>query len=139
MKAWLTPLIIIITLGGLAFWSKQHQTEPEAVEAIDCKDPVTGCGFIYKDQQSQLRFSVVPKSMEAFNIEIYAPAAWKVSARFQMGGMDMGFNRYDFKAERAGHFKADSIILPVCTQARSDWAAFFTLDDKSYQINFQAR
>lgn len=139
MKSWLTPLLIILALGSLAFWATLRQTTPEAVQVINCKYPVTGCDFLHNGQQSQLRFSAMPKAMKAFSIELYAPAAWKVSARFQMNGMDMGFNRYDFKAERGGHFKAESIMLPVCTQARSDWAVFFSLDDKTYRLNFQAR
>jgi hypothetical protein len=139
MKPWLTPLAIIIALGGLALWAKHQQAQPGGAQIIACKDPVTGCGFVHNGRQSQLRFSAVPKPMEAFNIELYAPAVQKVSAQFQMNGMDMGFNRYDFKTGQDGQFKAESILLPVCTQSRSDWIVFFNLDDKRYQVNFQAR
>jgi hypothetical protein len=138
-KAWLTPLIIILALGGLAIWSKKRQAEPETAQLIECKDPVTGCGFTHKGMQSQLRFSRTPKPMVPFSIDLYAPAASKVTTSFQMIGMDMGFNRYDLKPGRSGEFRAASIILPVCTQSRSDWSVFFTLDDKIYQLNFQAR
>lgn len=139
MKPWLVPLVIILALAGLAFWAKQHQTEPQAAIAIECRDPVSGCGFVYRGQQAQLRFSAVPKPMEAFSVELYAPAARKVSAQFQMAGMEMGFNRYDFRAGQHGLFKAEAIILPVCTQARSDWVAEFTLDSQPYRFTFQAR
>jgi hypothetical protein len=136
---WLPPLLIIGALAGLALWAKQHQAEPAGVQIIRCADPVTGCGFVHHGRQSQLRFSAVPKPLEAFDVELYAPAASKASVRFQMGGMEMGFSRYDLKAGSAGLFKAAAILLPVCTQARSDWSAFFTLDDTRYQVSFQAR
>jgi hypothetical protein len=139
MRSWLTPLLIIVALGGLALWGKHQQPQTSGAQIIACRDPVTGCGFVHEGRQSQLRFSAVPKPMEGFSIELYAPAARKVSAEFQMSGMDMGFNRYDFKAGENGLFKAESILLPVCTQSRSDWIVFFNLDDKRYQLDFQAR
>lgn len=139
MRPWLPPLLIICALAGLALWAKQRQVERTGVQVISCLDPVTGCGFDHHGQHSQLRFSSVPKPLEGFDIELYAPAAAKASVRFQMSGMEMGFNRYDLTAGRGGLFKAAAVLLPVCTQARSDWSAFFTLDDKSYQISFQAR
>ncbi len=139
MRPWLPPLMIIGALAGLALWARQHQAEPATVQMIRCTDPVAGCGFMHQGRQSQLRFSALPKPLEAFDIELYAPAAAKATVRFQMGGMEMGFNRYDFKAGGKGLFKAESILLPVCTQSRSDWSAFFTLDESSYQVSFQAR
>lgn len=139
MRPWLPPLLIICALAGLALWAKQHQVEPTGAQVIPCADPVTGCSFVHHEQHSQLRFSAVPKPLEGFDIELYAPAAAKASVRFQMGGMEMGFNRYNLTAGRGGLFRAQAVLLPVCTQGRSDWSAFFTLDDKSYQISFQAR
>ncbi len=139
MKPWLTPVLIIFALGGLAFWARQREPKLDAIQAIDCKDVVTGCNFVYNGQPSQLRFSAVPRPMTPFSIELHAPAAARVAARFQMGGMDMGFNRYDFKATRGGEFRAESMMLPVCSQARSDWTAVFTLDATSYRVEFQAR
>ncbi|MGA7180050.1 MAG: hypothetical protein WBX11_10740 [Thiobacillaceae bacterium] len=138
MKPWLTPLAIMIALAGLTLWAKHQQAMPAAVQVIDCQNPVAGCAFMHHGQPVHLRFSAVPKPMEAFDIELYAPAVRKVSAQFRMSGMDMGFNRYDFTAGQGGQFKAKSIILPICTQARSDWNVIFSLDDKNYQVDFQA-
>ena len=139
MRAWIPPLLIIGALAGLALWARQHQPEPSGVQVISCADPVTGCGFVHHGRPSELRFSMVPKPLEAFDIDLYAPAAARVSVRFQMGGMEMGFNRYDLKAGNAGMFKAAAILLPVCTQARSDWSAFFTIDEANYKVSFHAR
>jgi hypothetical protein len=138
MKPWLPPVLIIGALAGLTIWSSRHKTEPVGVQFIRCADPVAGCAFVHRGQASQLRFSSLPEPLKPFDIELNAPAAAKVSVRFQMGGMEMGFNRYDFKPG-GGVFKANAILLPVCTQARSDWSAFFALDDTSYQVSFQTR
>jgi len=139
MRPWLPPLLIICALAGLALWAKQRQVEPTEVQVIPCLDPVTGCGFVHHGQHSQLRFSAVPKPLEGFDIELYAPAVTKASVWFRMAGMEMGFNRYDLTAGRGGLFKAEAVLLPVCTQARSDWSAFFTLDDTTYRVSFHAR
>lgn len=139
MRRWLFPLLIICALAGLALWAKQHRIEPTGVIVIPCADPVRGCAFVHHGQRSTLRFSAAPKPLEPFDIELYAPSAARASVRFQMGGMEMGFNRYDLTAGRGGLFKVGAVRLPVCTQGRSDWFAFFSLDDKTYQISFQAR
>lgn len=139
MKPWLPPLLVIGALAGLALWAKQRQAEPSEVQVIPCVYPVTGCAFVHHGQPSRLRFSVVPRPLVAFDIELRAPAAAKASVQFQMSGMQMGLNRYEMKAQSAGLFKASAILLPVCTQARTDWLALFTLDDTSYQVSFQTR
>ncbi len=139
VRPWLPPLLIIVALAGLAVWARQHRGEPAGVQVVPCADPVAGCGFVHHGRYSHLRFSSVPKPLVAFDVELYAPAAAKAFVRFQMAAMDMGFNRYDLTAGRGGLFEAKAVLLPVCTQGRSDWSAYFTLDDRSYLISFQAR
>lgn len=61
-------------------------------------------------------------------VEITLTADSLVSARvdFEMIGMDMGDNHFNFLPKSEGEWVA-TVVLPVCSLGRNDWIAFFDL------------
>lgn len=137
MKRVALPLLLAAAFVAIAvagWWLKR----PAEAEAVACADPVAGCRFLHRGTEATLRFSATPAPMEAFRIELRAPDAQRVSAEFQMVGMDMGFNRYDLKPAGAGVFVAQ-VTLPVCVSGRRDWTLFLDLDGTRYALPFSTR
>ena len=130
------PLLVALALIAIAvagWWLKK----PAEALAVACPDPLAGCLFSHAGRPAVMRFSVTPVPLEAFRLTVEAPGVQRVSAEFQMVGMDMGFNRYDLRPEN-GAF-ATGITLPVCVSARRDWIVFLTLDGVRYALPFQSR
>ena len=115
-------LLVLAACGG----------EPAAT-TVSCADPVAGCRL--KDGL-ELRFSHEPKMMQAFDLEVAAPADAVLHASFQMQGMEMGMNRYRLLRD-GGKWHA-GVMLPACVQGRSDWVLRLEVDGKSYEIPFVA-
>jgi hypothetical protein len=76
--------------------------------------------------------------MEPFELRVTAPGARRVSAEFQMVGMDMGFNRYDLRPTPDGEF-ASRVTLPVCVSGRRDWVLYLDIDGTRYALPFSTR
>jgi hypothetical protein len=85
-----------------------------------------------------VRFSAQPVPLEAFELTVTAPDAARISAEFQMVGMDMGFNRYDLHPVARGTF-ASKVTLPVCVSGRRDWTLYLELDGSRYALPFSTR
>jgi hypothetical protein len=132
----LPPLLAILALAAIAaagWWFKR----PAEATAVACPDPVAGCAFVHAGQPARVRFLTPPAALEAFGLVVEAPGARRVSAEFQMVGMDMGFNRYDLRAADGGF--AAQVTLPACVSGRRDWVLYLTLDDRRYALPFSAR
>ncbi|MCA1926688.1 MAG: hypothetical protein LDL16_10475 [Thiobacillus sp.] len=135
MKRAFVPLLVALGLLAIAaagWWLKRP---PESLN-VACVDPVAGCVFSHAGRPARLRFSVTPVPLQAFELTVDAPGARRISAEFQMVGMDMGFNRYPLRPAR-GVFSAD-ITLPICISGRHDWRAFLTIDGERYMFPFQS-
>ena len=136
MKRLLAPLSLIVVLAAIAvagYWWKR----PAEAQAVACADPVAGCAFSHRGATLQLRFSAQPAPLEAFGLQIEAPGAARISAEFQMVGMDMGFNRYDLKPAGNGRFFA-RVTLPVCVSGRRDWTLTLDVDGARYAVPFSS-
>ncbi|HEY0664261.1 MAG TPA: hypothetical protein VGD18_06610, partial [Thiobacillaceae bacterium] len=101
-------------------------------------DPLAGCSFEHRGAAAGVRFSAQPAPMQAFGLRVTAPGVSRVSAEFQMVGMDMGFNRYDLKPAGDGAFGA-TVTLPVCVSGRRDWKLYLDLDGSRYVVPFRTR
>lgn len=137
MKRIVVPLLLVVALLGIAvagYWMKR----PAEAVAVACADPLTGCDFEHHGQPARLRFSTVPAPMEAFGLRFEGSHAHRVSAEFQMVGMDMGFNRYDLLPAGDGAFAAQA-TLPVCVSGRHDWVLTLDVDGRHYAIPFKTR
>jgi hypothetical protein len=130
------PLLLVLALLAIAaggYWLKR----PAEAIAIPCVDPLAGCAFSHRGAPASVRFSKRPAPLQAFELNVTAPGAAKVSAEFHMVGMDMGFNRYDLR--RAGEGFAARITLPVCVSGRRDWGLTLDIDGAHYTLRFSTQ
>ena len=134
MKRVIAPLLLAAALLAIAvvgYWAQR----PVAAVAIACNDPVAGCAFVHRGVPAQVRFATRPLPLERFTLRVDAPGATRVSAEFQMVGMDMGFNRYDLYRDPDGRFVAQA-TLPVCVTGGRAWTLFLELDGTRYSLGF---
>ena len=137
MKRVGVPLLLVFTLLAIAaagYWLKR----PAKAQAVRCADPVAGCTFLHHGSDVKLLFSTQPKPLESFALRIHAPGATRISAAFQMNGMDMGFNRYDLHTAENGAFNAN-VTLPVCVSGQRDWTLYLDVDGSHYALPFSTR
>ncbi len=137
MKRVAVPLLLICALLAIAvagYWMKR----PAKALAILCADPVAGCTFQHHDSDLTLHFSAQPMPLESFALRIHAPGATRISAAFQMSGMDMGFNRYDLHTAENGGFNAN-VTLPVCVSGQRNWTLYLDVDGSHYALPFSTR
>ena len=133
----LAPLLVAVALVAIAvagYWLKR----PTEAIAVPCTDPLAGCTFNHRGAPASVRFSIQPVPLEAFGLNVSAPNAARVSAEFQMVGMDMGFNRYDLRPAGNGTFAA-RITLPVCVSGRHDWVLYVEADGQRYALPFSTQ
>ncbi|KVW95526.1 hypothetical protein [Thiobacillus denitrificans] len=137
MRRILVPLLLAVALVAIAvagYWLKR----PADAMAVNCADPLAGCTFSHRGAAASVRFSVRPTALEAFELNVLAAGANRISAKFQMVGMDMGFNRYDLRPTADGAWAA-KVTLPVCVSGRRDWILYLELDGSRYAIPFSTR
>ena len=137
MKRIGVPLLLVVALVAIAvagWWLKR----PAEAVAVPCADPLAGCAFSHRDATVTVLFSTQPVPLEAFELTVSAPNAVKISAEFQMVGMDMGFNRYDLHPGSSGVF-VSKVTLPVCISGRRDWMLTLDLDGSRYALPFSNR
>jgi hypothetical protein len=130
----LAPLLLVVALVAIAvagYWLKR----PPEAQAVSCADPLAGCTFSHQGAAASVRFSVRPASLEAFELSVRAAGARRISAEFQMVGMDMGFNRYDLRPV-ADDAWASKVTLPACVSGRGDWVLYLDLDGSRYALPF---
>jgi hypothetical protein len=131
------PLLLAAALVAIAmagYWLKR----PAEAMAVACADPLAGCSFSHRGAAASVRFSAQPTTLEAFELNVRAAGANRISAEFQMVGMDMGFNRYDLRPTADGAWAA-KVTLPVCVSGRHDWILYLNLDGSRYAIPFSTR
>ena len=133
----LLPLLLVVMLVAIAvagYWLDR----PAASQAVACADPLAGCRFSHHGATVTVRFSTPPAPLKAFGLAVSAPGASRVSAEFQMNGMEMGFNRYDLHKAGNDMFAAN-VTLPVCVSGRHDWTLFLDIDGAHYALPFSTR
>lgn len=137
MKRIGVPLLLIVALMAVAvagYWLKR----PAEARPVACVDPLAGCTFSHRGATVKVLFSARPSSLEAFELRISAPGVNKISAEFQMNGMDMGFNRYDLRPAANGML-ATQVALPVCVSGRRDWTLYLDVDGTRYALPFRTQ
>ena len=137
MKRVAVPLLLIVALLAVAvagYWLKR----PAEAQAIACADPLAGCAFSHRGTPVKVIFLTPPTPLEAFDLSLSAPGASRISAEFQMNGMEMGFNRYDLRTTGNAMFSA-KVTLPVCVSGRHDWTMYLDVDGTRYALPFSTR
>jgi hypothetical protein len=133
----LVPLLLVVALVAISvagYWLKR----PAEAVKVSCADPLAGCAFSHRGAPVNVRFSKLPVPLEAFELNVRAPGANRVSAEFQMVGMDMGFNRYALRTAGSDVF-ASNVTLPICVSGRRDWVLYLDVDGTRYAIPFSTR
>lgn len=123
-------LLLLSSLCLLAACGGQDSTVPLA----GCPDPLAGCRLTVAAHPVGVRFLSAPDPLKPFVVEVSAPHAEQVGARFLMVGMEMGVNRYRFQREGAG-WRA-SVMLPACVAGRSDWLMELEVDGQQVAVPF---
>ena len=137
MKRVLGPLLLVVALVAIAVAGYWLNRPPEA-QAVACADPLAGCSFSDHGAKVTVQFSVRPTPLKAFELKVDAPKATRVSAEFQMNGMEMGFNRYDLRPAGNGAF-ASNVTLPTCVSGRRDWTLYLEVDGTRYALPFSTQ
>ncbi len=137
MKRVAVPLLLVVALMAIAVAGWWLKRPPEAV-AVSCADPLAGCTFSLRGATASVHFSKLPAPLETFELRVSAPGATRISAEFQMAGMDMGFNRYDLRRAGSDAFAA-KVTLPVCVSGRRDWVLRLDIDGSLYALPFSTR
>jgi uncharacterized membrane protein YjgN (DUF898 family) len=136
MKRILPPLLLVVALVAIAV-AGYSLKRPAKAQAVACADPLAGCRFSHRGTSALLRFSVQPAPLAPFELSVRAPGATRVSAEFQMNGMEMGFNRYDLRPGD-GVF-GSKVTLPMCVSGRRDWTLTLDIDGAHYALPFSTR
>lgn len=137
MKRVMMPLLLVVALAAIAvagYWLKR----PAEAQVIACANPLAGCEFSHRGTAVKVIFSTAPKPLEAFELRISAPGVTRISAEFQMNGMEMGFNRYDLRPAENGMLAA-KVTLPVCVSGRRDWTMFLDIGGTRYALPFSTQ
>jgi len=137
MRRVLAPLLLVVALVAIAVAGYWLNRPPEA-RAVACADPLAGCRFSHRAATVNVQFSARPTPLKAFELKVSAPKAARVSAEFQMNGMEMGFNRYDLRPTGNGTF-ASSVTLPMCVSGRRDWTLYLEVDGTRYALPFSTQ
>src|SRR5574340_251679 len=130
----LAPLLLVIALVAVAvagYWLKR----PAEAVPVACADMIAGCSFNHRGATVKVRFSAQPSPLEPFVLSVRAANASRLSAEFQMVGMDMGFNRYDLHPRAEGVF-ASEVTLPGCVSGLRDWVLYLDVDGARYALPF---
>ena len=131
------PLLLVVALVAIAiagYWIKR----PVEAQAVACVDPLAGCTFDHRGTAARVMFLTPPAPLESFELRINAPGATRISAGFQMNGMDMGFNRYDLRPAENGMLAA-KVTLPICVSGRRDWTLYLDVDGTRYALPFSTQ
>ena len=130
----LFPLLLII-LVGVVVWQNPRQQGEGVLRTLACPDLRKGCRIDLDGKAVMVLVSGELKPLKAFQVRVEAPRAEKVEARFTMESMDMGFNLYTLRAEKAGVFQAN-VTLPVCVTGRRDWVMHLDVDGALLAVPF---
>jgi len=95
----------------------------EMFSFTDCVPWQSACSVTGKKYTLALRFSHQPVPLEPFDIQLSIKGVKpeRISMEFEMVGMDMGFNQFEFHKDDERW--STTGMLPVCSLGRSDWLA----------------
>lgn len=133
--ATLAPILILLTAAALVWaWHTLRPPQPQS-QAAHCPDLHAGCRVQTPRRPVELRVQGALKTLSPFTLSVRAPGAQRVTAHFDMEGMDMGFNLYTLRPAPDGVFQA-RVTLPVCVTGRRDWQMHLEVDDEPISIPF---
>ncbi len=134
--AWLIRVwpLALIALIALVLWASR---KPEGGHdtLVTCATLARGCSVQADGREFRLGMEGELKPLVPFQIWVKAPGLHKAEARFQMEGMEMGFNLYTLRADSQGIFRA-TVTLPICVTGRRDWRLLLDVDQTRLTVPF---
>jgi hypothetical protein len=125
---------VLLVLAFLPMPQAVAAEKSAASAQVICADLVAGCSSA---DGVFMRFSQIPKPMQAFRLEVAAKGSRQLRASFEMRDMDMGSNRYRL-LPKGGKWHAQ-VMLPACMHGSSDWVMRLEVDGRVYEIPFRTR
>ncbi len=119
--------------------AEQTALAPISFPATDCHPEMTPCTIKLEDRQ--VRFFLPQKAfyLQAFPVQVLLTGFDRdelesVSVRFEMRGMNMGFNQIQLSTGKENWY--GEAMLPICVSGRSDWKAI--VDVKAEEETYRA-
>lgn len=134
-RLWRLFPLLLVALAGVLVWQNQTRQDQVVFRTLTCPDLHKGCRIDLDDQAVAVMVQGELKPLQAFQVQVDAPGATRVEARFTMEGMDMGFNLYTLRADNKGAFQAN-VTLPVCVTGRRDWVMHLSVDGARLAVPF---
>lgn len=134
-RLWRLFPLLLVALAGVLVWQNRMQQDQGVLRTLACPDLHKGCRIDLDGQAVAVLVQGELKPLQAFQVQVDAPQATRVEARFTMEGMDMGFNLYTLRADKKGAFQA-SVTLPVCVTGRRDWVMHLSVDGAPLAVPF---
>ena len=116
-------LFVIVYYAGQFLSKSDYAVDPLVyIDSPKCNPAMSSCRAVFDNGEIIVHFLQQPSALTPFDVEVLTRGfdAKKVSVTFVMNNMDMGVNAFnlDYQSKEVWRVKA---ILPVCSQARSDW------------------
>ena len=138
--------IIFILVLGLTFafgqWLGTKTNSNSIVKTLNvssCDPTKNTCEIEYNKTIFILEFKGTASGLVPFEVLVKSNNTQpdSIELSFDMQGMDMGYNVYNLKKNRAGWSAV--VILPVCSLGRSDWLMRVKLlfENESYVTEFK--
>ena len=129
MKTNLVLGLGLLLLVGVGYWlSGERGRVPEQVVTVpdQCRFSAEPCAVVIGGRSIVFRVMGQAAPLVKFTIEVRGAGLERVSADFEMKGMQMGSNRYLLKRGSGGRWRVD-VMLPVCASGRRDWLAHYDI------------
>ncbi len=126
-------IVLCLSLYGCSDAQQGHDIVPlKVVEGCDAalsSCTAEGAGIVMN-----LQLPAAVRTLQRFPMRLELSSEQSVEAvmvSLEMVGMDMGSNRYVLQPVTGTNGWQASVMLPVCSQGRSDWVARFTVNTGS--------
>lgn len=146
MKQFLSLILISGIFGAIAFFVPRlidQQSAPilaEIAAPADCDLKPGTCPLTIQGRPVEILLTDTLTPLKPVELTLRGEGLSAVRVDFEMIGMDMGDNHFNFLSAGDGEWKA-TVVLPVCALGRNDWLALFDLQYKDqpdgvYRINY---
>lgn len=130
----LVPVILMVLVAAVMWWNPSRPPAGPSTR-LTCPDLQRGCETRVAGVPVRVRVSGELKPLVPFHVRVETTGTEKMTARFTMEGMDMGFNLYTLRPDGTGAFMA-RVTLPVCVTGRRDWIMHLEWESVRLEVPF---
>lgn len=131
----LAPLLIIVLVGGVVWFSHFRDKAERPPVALTCPDIHAGCAGELAGRPVQVGVRGDLKVLHPFEVWVRAADVREAHVSFAMEGMDMGFNLYTLRPDQDGVLRG-RVTLPVCVSGRRDWRMTLEIEGQRLTLPF---